>query len=45
MTPCAGYVDGMKKGIDNNSSITHQNQPELFRQKMHGLFQLLMQNI
>ena len=38
-------TNGMKKWIDNNSSITHQNQQKLFRQKVHGLVQLLMQNI
>ena len=42
---CAGRVDGMKKWIDNNSSITGQNQPKLFRQKVHCLVQLLMQNV
>ena len=30
--------------MGTNSSITHQNQPNLFRQKIHGLVQLLMQN-
>ena len=41
----AGNFDEMKTGIDNNSSITYQNRPKLFRQKVHGLVQLLMQNI
>ena len=45
MTSCAGHVDGMNKLIENNSLITHPNQPKLFRQKVHGLVQLLMQNI
>ena len=31
---CTGHVDGIKKWIDNNSSITHYNQPEFFRQKV-----------
>ena len=31
--------------MDINSSVTHQNQPKLFRQKGHGLVQLLMQSI
>ena len=45
VTSCAGHVDGMKKLIDNNSSTPDKNQPKLFRQKVHGLVQLLMQNI
>ena len=45
MTSCAGHVDGMKKWIDNNSTITHQNQSKLFRQNVHGLAHFLMQNI
>ena len=36
MTSCAGHVDGMKKRTVNNSSITRQNQPKLFRYKVHG---------
>ena len=44
VTPCAGDVDGIKKGIDNKSTITHPNQPKLFGQQVHGLVQLLMQN-
>ena len=42
VTSCAGHVNGMKKSIDNNLSITHPNQPKLFRQQAHGLVQLLM---
>ena len=34
-----------EKWIDDNSTITHPNQPKLFRQQVHGLAQLLMQNI
>ena len=45
VTSCAGHVDGMKKLIENNSSTTHPNQPKLFRQKVHSLVQLLMQNM
>ena len=43
VTSCAGDVDGMKKSIDNNLPITHQNQSKLFRQKVCGLVHLLMQ--
>ena len=45
MTSCAGHVDGMKKLIGNNSLIPLQNKVKLFRQKVHGLVQLLMENI
>ena len=45
MTSRAGHIDGMKKLTDNNSSVTNQNQPNLFRQNVHSLVQLLMQNI
>ena len=38
-------VDGMKKWMKYNSLITRSNQPKLFRQQVHGLVQLLMQNI
>ena len=44
VTSCAGHVDGMKKYIGDSPSITHQNRPKLFRQKVHGFVQLLMQN-
>ena len=42
MTSPDGHVDGVRKSIDNNSSITRQNQPKTFRQKVHGLVQLLI---
>ena len=45
VTSCAGHVDRMNKLIDNNSSITLQNQPEVFRQKADGLEQLLIQKV
>ena len=45
VTSCAGHLDGMKKCIDINLSITHQNESKLVRQKVHGLVRLLMQNI
>ena len=44
VTSCAGHVDEMNKEIDNNLPITHPNQPKFFRQKVHALVQLLIQN-
>ena len=42
-TSCDGNVDGMKKWIGNN--FLNHSLPKLFRQKVRGLVQLLMQNI
>ena len=38
VTSCAGHVDGMKKLIDNDLSITRQNQVKLFREEVEGHF-------
>ena len=46
VTSCAEHVDGMnEKKVDNNSSVTHQSQPKLFNQKVHGLVQLFNQKV
>ena len=36
VTSCDEYVDGMKKQIGNNLSITHQNQVKLFREELYA---------
>ena len=45
MMSCAGHDDEMKKFIDNNSTIIHQDRSKLFRQNVHGFVHLPMQNI
>ena len=38
VTSCDVHVDGMKKLIGNNSSITHKNQVKLFTEEVDGHF-------
>ena len=42
VTSCAVHVDGMKKYIGNDSSITHKNQVKLFTEEVDGHLQLVM---
>ena len=41
VTLCGGHVDGMKKQIGNNSSITHQKHMKHFREEVDGHLQLM----